>query len=79
MSPDEIAVEIGERVRGYREERGLSRDQLAPLVGLSLSALVKLESPGVVYWPSLSTLLRLSAVLEVELGELVPEREDRAA
>ena len=53
---------IGERVRKYRRQKGLSQEQLGELVGFSQSKISKIENGD---WDSLSDL-RCRSVIEVE-------------
>lgn len=58
-----LGLHIAERIREYRQQLGLSGSQLADASGLSKGMLSKLENGQVS--PSLATLVRLSAALEV--------------
>ena len=60
-----LAFELGEQVRKLREERGLSQQELARLVGTSQPAIARLEAGGVD--PRLETLRRLSDTLGADL------------
>ena len=65
---------IGERVRKYRRQKGLSQEQLGELVGFSQSKISKIECGD---WDSLSDLKLLAAALKVKIEELVrDEAED---
>ncbi len=56
------------RIEQVREERGLSRQQLADLVGVHYQTIGYLERDE--YSPSLHLALRLSRVLDVPVQEL---------
>ena len=55
---------IGERVRKYRRQKGLSQEQLGEIVGFSQSKISKIERGD---WDSLSDLKLLAATLGVKL------------
>ena len=61
---------IGERVRKYRRQKGLSQEQLGELVGFSQSKISKIEHGD---WDSLSDLRLIAKALEVPIEELVKE------
>ena len=63
---------IGERVRKYRRQKGLSQEQLGAMVGFSQSKISKIESGD---WDSLSDLKLLAKALGVPIEELVREDE----
>jgi len=56
-------------LRKLREERGISQVTLARLAGISRSGLGHIESARVT--PSLSSVLRICAALEIELKDLL--------
>lgn len=59
------AFRLGEEVRRLRAARGLSQHELAKRMGVSQSAVARLEAGGVE--PRLSTLDRVAQALSVEL------------
>ena len=61
---------IGERVRKYRREKGLSQEQLGAMIGFSQSKISKIERSD---WDSLSDLKLLAAALGVNIEDLVKE------
>ena len=61
---------IGERIRNYRRQKGLSQERLGGLVGFSQSKISKIENED---WDSLSDLRLIARVLEVPIEELVRE------
>ena len=61
---------IGERIRKYRRQKGLSQEQLAELVNFSQSKISKIENGD---WDSLSDLRLIAKTLEVPIEELVKE------
>lgn len=64
-----LAAAIGTRVRGERQARGWTLDQLAEAAAVSRRMVVNVEQGGVN--PSVGTLLRLSEALGVGLPDLV--------
>ena len=64
---------IGERIRKYRGQKGLSQEQLGAMVGFSQSKISKIENGD---WDSLSDLKLLAAALEVKIEELVREETE---
>lgn len=65
------SVELGERVKSAREERGLSQKQLADLAGIGKTAMFDLEhgNPGVRF----NTLLAVLDVLGLSLQLATPD------
>ena len=63
---------IGDKVRKYRRQKGLSQERLGELVGFSQSKISKIERGD---WDSLSDLRLVAKVLEVSIEELVREDE----
>lgn len=68
-----LAAAIGARVRGQRQARGWTLDQLAEVAGVSRRALVNVEQGAAN--PSVGTLLRLSDALGIGLPALVEPPE----
>lgn len=63
---------LGKRVSKYREQLGLSQEQLAVNAGLSLDFIKDVED-GVVY-PPISSLVRLSRALGQRLGTFMDDQ-----
>lgn len=61
---------VGERLRFYREERGMSISELGRQAGLSAAHLSEIERS--LATPSLKTLEKLSQVLDIPTGSLLP-------
>ena len=61
---------VGSRLRFYREERGLSLNELGRQAGLSAAHLSEIERS--LATPSLKTLEKISQVLDVPTGSLLP-------
>ena len=64
---------IGDKVRKYRRQKGLSQEQLGELVGFSQSKISKIENGD---WDSLSDLRLIARPLEVPIEELITDRSD---
>jgi transcriptional regulator with XRE-family HTH domain len=75
----ELLMPIKDRVRQLRKAAGLTQQTLAVKAGLSMSAVVQIES-GRIPDPRVSTLKALAVALGVSLDELAfDEREERPA
>lgn len=61
-------------LRNLREEKGLSQQRLSEMAGISRSGLRHIESIQIS--PTLYSLLKLSAALEVDLSELLARIEN---
>jgi HTH-type transcriptional regulator / antitoxin HipB len=59
------ALELGERIRGLREARGISQAELGRRIGSTQPAIARLEAGRVS--PTLETLDRVAAALGAEL------------
>jgi transcriptional regulator with XRE-family HTH domain len=64
---------IGERVRKYRSQKGLSQEQIGAMIGFSQSKISKIENGD---WDSLSDLRLIARALEVPIEELVRDEPD---
>ena len=64
---------LGNKVRNYRRQKGLSQERLGELVGISRSKISKIENGD---WDSLSDLKLLAAALEVPNEKLVRDEPD---
>jgi len=62
--------EIRINIKRLRQEKGLSQDRLAKLADVSYHSVVKLEN-GCITNPTITTLQRISRVLEVSIMELL--------
>lgn len=72
---DQVSVRIALAVRAIREERGLSQAELGELAGTTQSAISRLEDPDSGK-PSVTTLLKVAAALDVPLSVTFPDWED---
>lgn len=67
---DQISVEaIGDRIRGLREAREISFEELSHMTGFDVDLLKKIESNDI--QPQLGTLVKLSKALESAFSRLV--------
>lgn len=66
----EQAEHLATRLRGIREERGLSQERLAAEAGLSVATIRKIEK-GAVVEPGFFTVLSIADALGVTANDLV--------
>jgi putative transcriptional regulator len=59
---------VDNQLRTLREERGMTQEQLAGLVGLSRQSIISIERGRFI--PSIETALRLSLALDFPIEEL---------
>ena len=64
---------IGNRIRKYRRQKGLSQEQLGELVHFSQSKISKIENGD---WDSLSDLRLIAKTLGVKLKDLIDDGDD---
>lgn len=69
---DLMVAGVGNRIRGWRRQRGLTLDALAETTGISKSYLSKLESGKKA--PSIATVMKLSEALGVSVGAIFGEQ-----
>ena len=62
---------IGERIKYYRKERGLTQNELAEKTNLSRSHIASIERN--IYTPSISTLTEIANALNIESSILISE------
>jgi len=67
---------IGERIRTFREDKGLELDEISSQINMSPTILSQIENQ--VESPSLGTLIKISKALEVNLSELLGEEQSQA-
>lgn len=67
---------VGNRIRSWRRQRGLTLDALADATGMSKSYLSKLESGKKA--PSIATVMKLSEALGVSVGAIFGEQNQEA-
>jgi transcriptional regulator with XRE-family HTH domain len=66
-------LEVGQRIKSLREQRGLTRDAIADRTSVDATSLWRIESGS--QWVSPRTLQELSEVLQVSVAELFPQKE----
>ena len=69
----EVMQMLGDNVRKYQRQKGLSQERLGELVGFIQSKISKIENGD---WDSLSDLRLIAKVLEVPIEELITDRSD---
>ena len=65
---------VGERIKAYRKERGLTQKELAEKSNLSRSHIASIE--GNQYTPSLATLNEISKALGIDSALLISDKLD---
>lgn len=73
--PDRIAARVGKRIRDLRQAAGIPFTDFVELTGLGRGYVSELERGLVV--PTVGTLARVAAALEVTIADLVLEAGDR--
>lgn len=68
MKMKDVSQRLGTRIRMLREERGLTQDELADLVGITRAYTSFLERGE--RTASLEVLIRIAKILEVSLSEI---------
>src|SRR3954451_24077205 len=74
QTQEDVTAGIASRVRAARTGRRWTLDELAARSGVSRRMLVQIEHAGAN--PSLATLLKIAAALDVTLTELVSEESE---
>ena len=72
--PDSVDIEVGERVRLLRQERGVSQQRLAEAIGVSFQQVQKYEKAS--NRISISMATRIAQYLETTVAELIGEQDD---
>lgn len=62
---------IGMKISKYRNQKGLTQEQLANDVGISYSYLTQIEAPNVVKKMSLEVLFDIADVLDIDIKNLL--------
>ena len=63
--------EIGIKVSKYRNQRGMTQEELANAVGVSYSYITQIEAPNVVKKMSLEVLFDIAEVLCIDVKTLL--------
>jgi len=61
---------IGETIKKYRQEKGISQDKLSKLADVAFHTVVKIES-GDTPNPTIDTIKKIAAALGVSVDELL--------
>ena len=75
LTPEEVEEHfageplIGKRIEKYREERGMSRQELADALFVSLQTVYRWENGG--RQPDIVTLIKLSQILAIDVNQLI--------
>jgi transcriptional regulator with XRE-family HTH domain len=72
---NDIKKRFGKRLRKLRRNKDLTQEQLADMVGVSLSFIGQLERGE--SGPSLETVQKIAEVLEVDISEFFPPPEKK--
>lgn len=67
----EIIIQLGEKIRKYRQEQHLSIQKLAELSGVSPAGIYKIENDDMV--PSVVTMIRISHALGRKVGDFLDD------
>ena len=65
---------VGEKIKSLREEKGLSREELARQSGMGIEQIERIESD--IDLPSLAPLIKIARVLGVRLGTFLDEQQE---
>ncbi|MGN0067528.1 MAG: helix-turn-helix domain-containing protein [Bacteroides sp.] len=65
---------VGEKIKSLREEKGLSREELARQSGIGIEQIERIESD--IDLPSLAPLIKIARVLGVRLGTFLDEQQE---
>ena len=67
-----MKVDISERIKYWRKEKGMTQDSLAKKADIPYTTIAKIESK-IVTNPRMDTLLKIAAGLDVRIEELIKE------
>ena len=65
---------VGEKIKSLREEKGLSREELARQTGIGIEQIERIEND--IDLPSLAPLIKIARVLGVRLGTFLDEQQE---
>jgi transcriptional regulator with XRE-family HTH domain len=71
LSKKEFTIEIGKRIRKWREKRNMSQEELADRAGVYRTYIGHLENAR--YSPSSYMLYQISKALKVPMVDFLPE------
>jgi transcriptional regulator with XRE-family HTH domain len=73
---DDIQVNVGIRVKGVRENRNLSLEDISQRTGIEISLLEEIEGGEIA--PPLGTVIKLAKALEMKIGYFISGEESKA-
>ena len=71
LSKKDFTVDVGKRIKKWREKRGLSQEELAHRAGLYRTYIGHLENAR--YSPGAYTLYKIASILKVKVSEFFPK------
>ena len=74
-SQQDLEIQVGERVRAVRKNRGLSLEDISKRTDMDVSLLSQIEEGNVA--PPLGTVIRLAKALEMKMGYFISGEENR--
>jgi Pyruvate/2-oxoacid:ferredoxin oxidoreductase gamma subunit/quercetin dioxygenase-like cupin family protein/ribosome-binding protein aMBF1 (putative translation factor) len=74
-SEEDIQVNVGERVREVRENRGLSIEDISQRTDIPVAVLEEIEEGSVA--PPLGTVIKLAKALEMKMGYFISGKEEK--
>ncbi len=66
-------MDIGKHLKEFRQEKGISRESLSSILGISIHALAKYEQGQ--REPNIETLNKIAKALDVEMASLIVNQE----
>ena len=73
MTENELKILIGNNIKKYRKEKGLTQKELANLVKVATPLIGSLESKNIIQGISIYNLYKISMVLEVPVNKFFEE------
>ena len=67
INENELKMIIGNNIKKYRKQKGLTQKELASLIGVTTPLLGALESKNIIQGISVYTLYKISKVLKVSI------------
>lgn len=74
MNDTELYARIGQNIKFYRKQKGITQRKFCEHTGISLSYLTKLEAANCVQSVSLSLLNKIANSLDVDIIKFFEER-----
>jgi quercetin dioxygenase-like cupin family protein/ribosome-binding protein aMBF1 (putative translation factor) len=74
--PEDVQVNVGERVRAVRESRSLSLEDISQRTDLAVPFLEEIETGAAA--PPLGVVIKLAKALDMKIGYFISGEEDRA-